>query len=177
MPWIKNEHGDDTYVVSKFSKDELPTWYEIHEEFYKQKWYYYDKNDKSQQTLDPYFKRPHREVVLEFMMNQLNKMFTEDEYDKFVLDYISKEYNDEFQDVKVSIIESDIKYLRFTLISDSQNIIVNYNDELFEEIIKIFLKDVIEYYKEPIGFKDKDGFLIEGYNDPKLRKDMIDTAL
>jgi len=78
----------EEYKLSQYDKDCLPTWSEIYDEFWMKKVFNYDPNITEHQELDPYWKRPHRKILLAFVCNQLNKMIFEDGID--VLSYINE---------------------------------------------------------------------------------------
>lgn len=184
MPWVTDDNGDEKYLVSKYTIEQLPTWYEIHEEFLKNKWFTYDENDKSQQTLDSYWKRPHRLVLLEFMVNQFNKMLHEDGDLENTINFISglsdSYYSlDNLNDIEFNIIkENSTHELQIQLIysNDHPNVYITSDIIDFNLIIEFILRDVIRYYQDPIGFKDDNGFLIDGYNDPNNNR-LIDNML
>ena len=74
MPWITNSNGDKEYQLSKYAKEELPTWSEMYEEFWLHEVFSATKyGDK-----DPYWKIPHNVYLLSVCLNQLNKMVWED---------------------------------------------------------------------------------------------------
>ena len=76
MPWILDENGEKAYKPSIYTKEELPTWSEMYEEFYKKEIYaYIEENDKD---IDPYWNIPRNKVLLSQACNQLNKMLFED---------------------------------------------------------------------------------------------------
>lgn len=184
MPWIKNEQGDEIYLVSEFSKDELPTWFELHEEFYKQKWFTFDMINKDDLIIDRYYGIPHKYIVMKFVTNQLNKMLTEDGMMEPALTFINEyeyKFNTKIKNIEIIFDEkSDERYktIIFVLTGENGNKYKLYpDDELYIKLIEIIIRDVIDYFKEPIGFKDKDGFLLEGYNDPKNRPKEPDMAL
>ena len=92
MPWNKDINGDPKYDLSVYAKEELPTWSEVYNEFYKQKMFSYSITDPSQQTIDPYWKIPHMKYIIMTVCNQFNKMIFEDGYkDEIIKKYISNE--------------------------------------------------------------------------------------
>ena len=79
MPWITDENGEQKYKLSVFAKEELPTWNEIYNDYYKAgNVCSYDAEDADDQALDVYWKVPRKKVLLATMCNQLNKMLLED---------------------------------------------------------------------------------------------------
>ena len=93
MPWIKNADGTDKYIVSLYAKEELPTWDEIYNQFWKHEVFEYDPYNNDHmiegipessdpgeliKRMDLYWKLPHRQVLLGWICNQLNKMLFED---------------------------------------------------------------------------------------------------
>jgi hypothetical protein len=257
MPYTTNEHGDPVYKVSKYSKWDLPTWNEIHEEFLKNKWFDYDPEDKEQQEIAPYENRPKRMIMLEKMANQLNKMLREDGWMEKILecfrDPVLSGYVHEIPSIALrkkspdSIFGSDnfmerLRSISFRtlgprpLISDirpseiwHQDIVDSMRNggpaptkiqkgplkeqkmvlalimdfegsttyvntvespdgiylliqaaserRIFETVLNTILQDVIDYHREPIGFKDRDGFLVDGYNAPEHNTHIVDKAL
>lgn len=82
MPWIRNINNEKVYKPSIYTKEELPTWSEVYEEFYLKK--YYDKtvikkNRKLFEEIDIYWKIPHYNFLLATVCNQFNKSLFEDE--------------------------------------------------------------------------------------------------
>lgn len=78
MPWKINKFGEPRYIVSIYTKEELPTWGEVYYDFYKNGIIFYDPNNKEHQTLDLYWKIPKRKYILSIVCNQFNKMLFED---------------------------------------------------------------------------------------------------
>lgn len=94
MPWFRNEKTDEeTYIVSIYAKEELPTWNELWNEFWNNGAFSYDPNDASQNvdgkvsdsrpatvlnSIDLYWKLSHRKLLLGWVCNQLNKLLFED---------------------------------------------------------------------------------------------------
>lgn len=89
MPYIKDTNNEDKYIPSKYAKEELPTWEEIYNQFYKNKIWNYDINDESHQTPDLYWKLPHRKMLLGWICNQFNKMLFEDGMKDHMMSWIS----------------------------------------------------------------------------------------
>lgn len=77
MPWIDTD-GDKEYKVSIYAKEELPTWSEVYEEFYKRNNFVYYPDKIEDQELDQYWKIPRLKVLLATVCNQFNKMLFED---------------------------------------------------------------------------------------------------
>jgi len=92
MPWYNASTGEHVYSPSDadkqkdelvykpsiYAKEELPTWSEVYEEFYLGKQYSYDPNNPDDQTIDPYWKIPHKKFLIATVCNQFNKMIFED---------------------------------------------------------------------------------------------------
>lgn len=78
MPWKMNKFGESKYVVSVYTKEELPTWGEVYYDFFKNEINFYDPNNKEHQTPDLYWKIPKRKYILAIICNQFNKMLFED---------------------------------------------------------------------------------------------------
>jgi hypothetical protein len=82
MSWKKGRSGERVYVASIYDKDCLPTWDEIYNKFYKQQMFRYDPNNSDHKlSLDAYWNRPYRKMILGWMCNQLNKLIFEDGID------------------------------------------------------------------------------------------------
>lgn len=81
MPWILDENGEKKYIVSSYSKDDLPTWDEIYNKFYTKRVFYFDNDNDDHLVLDPYMKRPYRKLLMGWMCNYLNKLIYEDKID------------------------------------------------------------------------------------------------
>lgn len=76
MPWKKADMDKDVYEISKYVKEDLPTWDEIYNVFYKGKMFKY--NSQVDKTLDHYWKIPRSLYVITMMCNQFNKNLYED---------------------------------------------------------------------------------------------------
>ena len=74
MPWVKNKNGEDVYKPSMFMKEELPTWHEFYNEWYKKKLFHYTNDDSE---IDHYWKVPKTYWLIARCCNQLNKMLWE----------------------------------------------------------------------------------------------------
>ena len=98
MPWTTDENGDKKYVASIFSKDELPTWNEMYNDWYKQRIFSFKNDSKSE--LDPYWKIPRNLYLLAAACNQLNKHVLEDGVDLKELE---------------SILDMEVYGIKFTL--------------------------------------------------------------
>lgn len=81
MPWKIDENGEKKYIVSSYSKDDLPTWDEIYNKFYIDRVFNFDTNNGDHLVLDNYMKRPYRKLLLGWMCNYLNKLMYEDDVD------------------------------------------------------------------------------------------------
>lgn len=81
MPWIKNEDGTTIYKVSLYTKEELPTWNEVYNEWYQN---VYDEN-----ILDTYWKIPKQAYLNAIICNQFNKMVFEDGYQDGLINFIN----------------------------------------------------------------------------------------
>ena len=76
MPWI-----EDTYIPSRWSKDELPSWGEI--------WEWWNSPDRmkpydaaTDTELNKYWQLPQKLYIMAMMCNQFNKMLMEDSFYK-----------------------------------------------------------------------------------------------
>lgn len=99
MPWTKDINGDDKYKVSIYAKEELPTWNEVYNEFYKEKVYSYTLMDPKHQEMDLYWKIPHMKYLIMTVCNQFNKMIFEDGYKESLLEMINENIHEEATDV------------------------------------------------------------------------------
>ncbi|MCM1220104.1 MAG: hypothetical protein NC548_37000, partial [Lachnospiraceae bacterium] len=63
MPWVLDENGNKKYTPSIYAKEELPTWNEFYNEFYKSGNYTYD-GGKDVFEIDPYWKIPRKKYLL-----------------------------------------------------------------------------------------------------------------
>lgn len=91
MPWINDNNGDSKYKVSIYTKEELPTWAEVYEDFYLNKSFTYDPDDPTHQELDLYWNIPRRKYLLAIICNQFNKMLFEDGMLKDLVSLIDKD--------------------------------------------------------------------------------------
>ena len=89
MPWIQNSKGEKEYKLSIYTKEELPTWDEVYNEWYKNQQFIYDPDDEKCQKMDLYWKIPHSIYLLATVCNQLNKMIYEDGYKDELLEYLN----------------------------------------------------------------------------------------
>lgn len=92
MPWIKDDNGEQKYKLSIYAKEELPTWSEIYDEWLKNNMLIYNPQNPEHQTLDPYWKIPHRKYLIAVVCNQLNKMIFEGGLRNSVIQMLNKEF-------------------------------------------------------------------------------------
>lgn len=90
MPYKTDANGNNIYIPSKYAKEELPTYNEIYNEFYKEKAWDYDPDDKSHQEEDLYWRLPHRKLLLGWICNQFNKMLFEDGMKDMMIQFINE---------------------------------------------------------------------------------------
>lgn len=74
--------------LSIYAKEELPTWDEIYNEWYKGKEFIYDPEEERCQKEDLYWKIPHSMYLLLTVCNQLNKEIYENDMRNKVLNFI-----------------------------------------------------------------------------------------
>ena len=75
MPWFRDENGDPKYAASIFTTEELPTWNEMYNEWWKNKIF----SSNVDLGLDTYYNTiPRSKVLMAQACNQLNKMLYED---------------------------------------------------------------------------------------------------
>ena len=70
MPWKLTREGYLYYEVSKYVKEELPTWDEFYHDFYQQKQYRYDPSIHTEPDL--YWEMPRRLYLMSICCNQIN---------------------------------------------------------------------------------------------------------
>ena len=99
MPWNKDINGDPKYNLSAYAKEELPTWSEVYNEFYKERIYIYSNIDPDHQVIDPYWNIPHRKYLIMTVCNQFNKMIFEDGYKDALIKMINENIYEEVTDV------------------------------------------------------------------------------
>lgn len=212
MPWNKNKNGEKVYNLSLYTKEELPTWGELHELYSRGK-YFYDPEDPNDQSLDIYWKIPRQKYLLAIICNQFNKMIFEDKFDimksirikdckfldfRFLLgqpseEYINSYYRKWFNDNLIATTSpppiitipmpngeknpfivndhprvniNDLGYIELipvmTVINDDKMHIVILNNSSeegissYKFIMNRMFKSYIEYFEEPVGWKDKD---------------------
>lgn len=102
MPWKKDVNGEMKYHLSIYSKEELPTWSEVYEEFYLKNQFIYDPNGADALDLDLYWKIPKRKYLLAIVCNQFNKMLFEDGMRDKLLKFIRDNLRDDCVDVRFS---------------------------------------------------------------------------
>ena len=98
MPWTIGTNGERVYKVSAFTKEELPTWSEMYEDWYKGGVTSFDADQSD--VCDPYWKIPRRMFLMAVACNQLNKMIFEDGYRDKVLAYISEHIFPNAEDIR-----------------------------------------------------------------------------
>lgn len=77
MPWKTNKTGVKTYSVSIYAKEELPTWGEVYNDWYKAGMPMYNRNDDHE--IDPYWRIPKLKLLVTLVCNQFNKMLLEED--------------------------------------------------------------------------------------------------
>lgn len=88
MPWTTNEHGERVYKVSAFTKEDLPTWAELYDEWYGNRVTNFSRADPDQKV-NQYWGIPQNQFLLVTACNQLNKMIFEDGKREDLLKFIS----------------------------------------------------------------------------------------
>ncbi len=94
MPWIKDENGEDKYIASRYTKEELPTWNEVYNKWYKGcsgDLYQFKPNRDVER--DTYWKIQKKLFLLAIVCNQFNKMMYEDGYINKINDLFEGEYD------------------------------------------------------------------------------------
>lgn len=100
MPWDKDENGYPVYKVSIYTKEELPTWNEMYNEFYKEKAIFYDPKDPNHQIADLYWKIPHRKYLVSIICNQFNKMIFEDGFKDRLFEIVGNQIHAKICDIR-----------------------------------------------------------------------------
>lgn len=104
MPWTTDENGERVYKLSIYAKEELPTWSEVYNEFYKKEKYIYDPLNPEHQDLDSYWKIPKRMYLVSVICNQFNKMLFEEHLRDSLMKFVGKEFSQTCTDVRFSCI-------------------------------------------------------------------------
>lgn len=104
MPWYNAVTGEHVYSPSDsninkdelvyrpsmYTKEELPTWAEVYEDFYLGKQYSYDPtNPSDNECYDLYWKIPRKKFLIATVCNQFNKMIFEDNLKDQILEEIN----------------------------------------------------------------------------------------
>lgn len=90
MPWTE-DNGGRSYKPSIFTKDELPAWSEIIDEYYEKIFsagdHKFDHNNPGE--LNKYWKVPQKKYIIAMICNQFNKMILEDGFKEDLLKFIN----------------------------------------------------------------------------------------
>ena len=79
MPWKKNDNGEDVYIPSIYSKNDLPTWEELYRWYKTMEKHWWGFTEAARLTDKiPYWDIPERLYLCAVCCNQLNKMRHED---------------------------------------------------------------------------------------------------
>lgn len=127
MPWDKDENGYPVYKVSIYTKEELPTWNEMYNEFYKGEVIFYDPNDPNHQIADLYWKIPHRKYLVSVICNQFNKMIFEDGFKDRLFEMVGNQIHAKICDIR--------------FICDGKSILTKpdlYYDEYIEKLVSVY---------------------------------------
>ena len=129
MPWITDDKGNKSYKVSLYTKNELPTWNEVYNEYWLKTINIYipDSSDPDMHIEDPYWKIPRRIVLLAMIANQLNKMLFEDNMHKHILEELNQDRG-EWGDFE------DIRFLIEPLPELAEKLVVAHNEQEGEQI-------------------------------------------
>lgn len=141
MPWIDKD-GSREYKVSAYAKEELPTWSEVYDEFYKRKSFIYFPDKEEDQVLDPYWKIPRLKVLLATVCNQFNKMIFEDDVKNEMLKSLYAD-NDYCRN------PVDIRFI--CEIDDAVNCKINWSQILIKKNVGMFLPPPIYTIPLPTG--------------------------
>lgn len=198
MPW---KNGN--YVVSVYTNNELPTWNEVYEEFYKGQYYLnpdsFD-NDKLTQ-IDLYWKIPRWKVLVAICCNEFNKCIHEDEKfpdykdmmvmasDWHWLNYVNRlpiysiDHPANKEDIfiianekvsRISVNKTDFDRVKF-IFRDGK--VLTSDDDEFHSILDKLIYEYKDYFENGVGWKDKDGKLIKSKNAGPVCPSGYDPAL
>lgn len=109
MPYQTLPDGSLEYVVSRWTKDDLPTWHELYYDFYVPGNYQYTPGHY--QLLDPYWKIPRQLYLLATACNQINKILGEDGRMDEVVSYFSHFYNMRIDSIIFTLEPPDVMFL------------------------------------------------------------------
>lgn len=171
---LQYEKEEDINTNLLFTKDELPTWEELIGIISKKE-YSYDPDRDTE--LDSYWKIPSKLMELMWLCNQLNKFAIEqnkphrftlmmehhvikiEKPNDFIIFTAKIPTTKKFSDF---ITNNHQRYDIAKFIPHKTDIIlVDSFRKDFQHIIDDLCQDVIEYYKEPVGWKDANGNVIE----------------
>lgn len=182
MPWIKDSNDEDKYIASQYSRNELPTWNEVYNDWYCKydaisRYEYYAELDPE---IDPYWKIPRKLYLLATICNQFNKMIYEDKIIKenirFALYQPSRENNcieipTIYTFKNPSKIDDPFVSLSNHCIIDENTdakIMIYNGDELYDDyniiddyVSNTFINQFKEYFENGIGWKDENGNRID----------------
>lgn len=204
MPWIKDSNNEYKYIASKYTKEELPTWNEVYNEWYiKYKDDLYTFKTERDTEMDTYWNIPKKKYLLAVICNQFNKMISEDNFhieeieDIYNIHFSLYSYNtDLFRDGSTPIYSfknprgNENPFItsspRNYISKDGDCVMVlqytSYSSTSYEidcdimnNIVNQLMKPLIDYFENGIGWKDEDGNII---NKEKVRWDRsTDSAL
>lgn len=182
MPWIKDSNNEDKYIASRYSRNELPTWNEVYNDWYCKydvlSRYTYDT--KSDTEIDPYWKIPRKLYLLAVVCNQFNKMIFEDKIINENIHFVLYNQFTEIDNIKTPVIYTfkNPSKIDDPFVSSYEHCVVdeNYNakimlyskdnlcnvyDNAYDYVSNIFIKPFKEYFENGIGWKDENGNKID----------------
>lgn len=175
MPWITNADGDREYVLSAYTKDDLPTWYEVYDEWYKKQQFFYDP--EMDYPADPYWGIPHRKYLIATVCNQFNKMLFEDGVREPLLKFFNNyvKTGGTVSDIRF-VIESDMSYLRMH-VSELNESLDNYNNHIMDLYKKynVGKDEAPPIYTLTIPGSQKNIFIVN--NHPRINVDDINIPI
>ena len=149
MPWYNAVTGEHVYSPSDsninkdeliyrpsmYTKEELPTWAEVYEEFYLCEQYDFNPMIPIHQVTDPYWKVPHRKYLLAIVCNQFNKMIYEDNLKDQIIEEVNKKISDRIVDLQFTVYPIEYHYISsdtppiftITMPNGSKNIFITSN--------------------------------------------------
>lgn len=96
--------------LSDYAKEELPTWAEVYNEFYKNKLYIHESYQEYSSSIDVYWKILHKKFLMITICNQFNKMLNEDGYKNELITMIQKSILSEATDIMFILNDKNDNY-------------------------------------------------------------------
>jgi len=189
--WSVKMEPAQSSAISRWVKEELPTWGEFMNQFYLPRAINFD--DEEWPEKDPYWGISKRKLIVGLACNQLNKMIIEDGCSSnpdlrfFIHDPQQRALSHDYAKIQEGIIYtiSDPSgrlnpFINNYAIRRGLNLhfrgvlqMIDFAKEEFPkpidwEVVAQIIKEMIEYFAEPIGWKDKDGKPLPTESSPHL---------